>query len=211
MPADIRKLAQEAVGDGDIPADCPCGVCVERRRCRTIARALIEALDERDEARRRFHARDAEVDRLVQRISRAFDEVNAPAMGAEPHERIQMLAGERDVLRAATRSADDPCRDENVALDRDCNTQVTELDLLLDERGVLVAPPDVPRSKRLQLRVLSILADRDKLLAALPHALGSCGCERVDVPGPHSGAGGPVYEWPEEHEAAIEWLRGRIE
>ena len=98
MPADIRKLAQEAVGDGDIPADCPCGVCVERRRCRTIARALSE--------------------------------------GAQ---------------------------------------------------------------------------DRDKILAALPHALGSCGCERVDVPGLHSGAGGPVYEWPEEHEAAIEWLRGRIE
>jgi hypothetical protein len=59
--------------------------------------------------------------------------------------------------------------------------------------------------------VRRLSAEKDALLAALPHALGICGCERVDVPGLHSGAGGPVYEWPEEHEAAREWLRGRIE
>jgi len=119
---------------------------------------------------------------------------------------------ERDVLRAVTHSADDPCRDKNVALDRDCNAQVTESDLLLDESGVPVAPPDVPRSKRLQLRVLSILADRDKILAALPHALRSCGCEQKLVmrqrPGDRYER--PAFEWPEQHEAAIEWLQGRI-
>jgi hypothetical protein len=182
MPADPRRLAQEA-----IDLDCSSSVFAAelfashaRTHYATLARALIEALDERDEARRRFHARDAEADRLAQRISRAFDEVNAPAMGAEPHERIQMLADDRDHWRTeATRRADD--------------AHAAVMDRLEMERGMLRA-----------------CADRDKLLDALPHALGSCGCERVDVPGLHSGAGGPAFEWPEEHEAAIEWLKGRI-
>jgi hypothetical protein len=148
----------------------------------TLARALLEALDERDEARRRFHARDAEADRLAQRISRAFDEVNAPAMGAEPHERIQMLADDRDHWRTeATRRADD--------------AHAAVMDRLEMERGMLRA-----------------CADRDKILAALPHALRSCGCEQKLVmrqrPGDRYER--PAFEWPEQHEAAIEWLQGRI-
>ncbi len=179
MPADPRRLAQEA-----IDLDCSSSVFAAelfashaRTHYATLARALIEALDERDEARRRFHARDAEADRLAQRISRAFDEVNAPAMGAEPHERIQMLADDRDHWRTeATRRADD--------------AHAAVMDRLEMERGMLRA-----------------CADRDKILAALPHALGKCGCvplvqNRINVFGNDL--------WPEEHEAAIEWIQGRI-
>ena len=48
--------------------------------------------------------------------------------------------------------------------------------------------------------------DLDKLLAALPHAVGSCKCERQEWDETRQ-----LPPWPEEHEAAIEWLRGRIE
>lgn len=141
MPADIRKLAQEAVGDGDIPADCPCGVCVERRRCRTIARALIEVLDS----------------------SRSWDDAH-----------------------------NDACK---------------ELDRALADRDAAL------RNLRVTSEALSEVAqDRDKILAALPHALGSCGCEGIVEERDHGIVKTHLLRgMPEEHEAAIEWLRGRIE
>ena len=198
MPADIRALAQEAV---ELAMVCECGhhrdaheghTCMvgqdPPRHCSACGCPWFESQSEAAAHAGMHYAT------IARALLDALDE--------------------RDVLRAVTHSADDPCRDKNVALDRDCNAQVTESDLLLDESGVPVAPPDVPRSKRLQLRVLSILADRDKILAALPHALRSCGCELKPakfVPRQSMLSGGTMrMRWPEEHEAAIEWLRGRI-
>lgn len=220
MPADIRKLAQEAVelssGEslswdaldcefpGDVVITYPDGhtetfyaweharfIAHAGTHYATLARALIEALDERDEARRRFHARDAEADRLAQRISRAFDEVNAPAMGAEPHERIQMLAGERDEERRA-HSVTIARRDEARR-----NYQFM-VDRAADEK--------LDGYRELGAHAAAAENDRDKLLAALPHALGSCKCERQEWDETRQ-----LPPWPEEHEAAREWLRGRIE
>ena len=62
--------------------------------------------------------------------------------------------------------------------------------------------------------VRRLSAEKDALLAALPHALRSCGCELKPakfVPRQSMLSGGTMrMRWPEEHEAAIEWLRGRI-
>jgi hypothetical protein len=95
-----------------------------------------------------------------------------------------MLADDRDHWRTeATRRADD--------------AHAAVMDRLEMERGMLRA-----------------CADRDKILAALPHALRSCGCELKPakfVPRQSMLSGGTMrMRWPEEHEAAIEWLKGRI-
>lgn len=61
--------------------------------------------------------------------------------------------------------------------------------------------------------VRRLSAEKDALLAALPHALRSCGCELKPakfVARQSMLSGGTMrMRWPEEHEAAIEWLRGR--
>lgn len=196
MPADIRALAQEAV---ELAMVCECG---HHRDAHEGHTRMVGQEPPR-------HCSACGCPRFESQSEAA---AHAGMHYATIARALLDALDERDVLRAVTHSADDPCRDKNVALDRDCNAQVTESDLLLDESGIPVAPPDVPRSKRLQLRVLSILADRDKILAALPHALRSCGCEQKLVmrqrPGDRYER--PAFEWPEQHEAAIEWLQGRI-
>ena len=163
MPADIRALAQEAVElagkatlmidgarevFGDIwlrfrdttrqaPASC-CDLFIHAgTHYATIAKALLEALDERDEARRNYQFM---VDRVADEKLDGYRELGSRAASAEN--------------------------------------------------------------------------DRDKILAALPHALRSCGCELKPakfVPRQSMLSGGTMrMRWPEEHEAAIEWLKGRI-
>ena len=169
MPADIRSLAQEAV---DLAMVCECGhhrdaheghTCMvgqdPPRHCSacgcprfesqseaashagthyaTIAKALLEALDDRDAARRNYQFM---VDRVADEKLDGYRELGSRAASAEN--------------------------------------------------------------------------DRDKILAALPHALRSCGCELKPakfVPRQSMLSGGTMrMRWPEEHEAAIEWLKGRI-
>ena len=161
MPADIRALAQEAVElagkatlmidgarevFGDIwlrfrdttrqaPASC-CDLFIHAgTHYATIAKALLEALDDRDAARRNYQFM---VDRVADEKLDGYRELGSRAAAAEN--------------------------------------------------------------------------DRDKILAALPHALRSCGCEQKLVmrqrPGDRYER--PAFEWPEQHEAAIEWLQGRM-
>lgn len=126
IPADPRSLAQEAINDGDIPASCKCGVCVERIRGRTIARALIEALDRAEQYQRDWYAAKSE-----------FGDAMAKTRGE---------------ARALT-------------------------------------------------------ADRDALLADLPHALGACGCVMEWRFPPCEAA---EARWPEAHTAAIARVEARI-
>ena len=160
MPADVRALAQEAVDlaekatlmidgarevFGDIwlrfrdttrqaPASC-CDLFIHAgTHYATIARALLEALDERDEARRNYQFM---VDRVADEKLDGYRELGSRAAAAEN--------------------------------------------------------------------------DRDKLLEALPHALGSCGCGVIVEELDHGIFGSHLLRrMPEEHEAAIEWLKGRI-
>lgn len=66
--------------------------------------------------------------------------------------------------------------------------------------------------QRTRDRAAAVTADRDSLLADLPHALGRCGCAQTFVmrsrPGDRYER--PVYEWLEAHTAAIERLEERI-
>lgn len=53
-----------------------------------------------------------------------------------------------------------------------------------------------------------ITADRDALLADLPHVLGRCECVREVVA--RDGRGDPTFGYPEAHTVALAWLNGRI-
>jgi Mg2+ and Co2+ transporter CorA len=149
MPADVRALAQEAVDLAEKAQPYQLWVMQSTHELAkafsrhagthyaTLARALLEALDERDEARRNYQFM---VDRVADEKLDGYRELGSRAASAEN--------------------------------------------------------------------------DRDKILAALPHALRSCGCELKPakfVPRQSMLSGGTMrMRWPEEHEAAIEWLKGRI-